>query len=210
MMQVNAIKILPKEGLDRVVKNTGVLWADCFSEKPMFRYLFQEDSPEERYQKMLWTMERKAKLSTRYLQAKVIDGGVKGSTFWFKPYQKPGFPPLQLAKVGLIWVPVKFGMKVFKRINTVSLHEIEAYEKHRKPHMWIIDGLAVSPHHQRQGIGSRLVNDALDEIDKKGDGVFVLTHNPENIDFYQKLGFKLVDELPIKNSDVIGYCFLRN
>ena len=153
-------------------------------------------------------MERKARLLVSRLESNLIDDGSTGSCFWFKPGQKPGFHPILLVKEGLAFVPIKYGLKVFKRINQVSLHEIEVYNKHRQKNMWVVDTLAITPHKQRQGLGSQLLLDKLKFIKNRGEQVFVLTHNPENIPYYKALGFSLVDEMPVGQSDVIGYCFI--
>jgi len=193
----------------QLAKNIGVLWADCFSDKPMFCHIFKESSVEQRHQNMMWTMERRARLSLAYLQGQVLGAGEQGTAFWYQPQQKPGFHPLQLLKEGFAWVPIKFGYQVFKRMNEVSMHEIEAYTKHRKSNMWVLEGVAVSPNHQGKGLGTQLLQAMLSAIDARGEQTFVLTHNPENIAFYEKLGFQLVEELALKRSKVIGYCFVR-
>lgn len=202
--------ILSKTNNKRVLsENIGLLWAACFSEKPMFRHIFQNSSVQERHQHMVWTMERRARLSLDNLLGQVLGEGEKGTAFWYPPHQKPGFHPLKLFKEGFAWVPFKFGSAVFQRMNEVSLHEIEVYQKHRKPNMWVLEGMAVNPQHQGQGIGSQLLHTTLEAIDARGEQTFVLTHNPENIPFYEKAGFELVEEMPLKKSEVVGYCFVR-
>ncbi|KAL9065393.1 MAG: hypothetical protein Q9161_008249 [Pseudevernia consocians] len=57
-------------------------------------------------------------------------------------------------------------------------------------------GLAVSPDHQRLGLGSLLVRDGLDKVDEAGARAF-LEAAPVAVPLYLKHGFRTVDEISI-------------
>jgi putative acetyltransferase len=52
---------------------------------------------------------------------------------------------------------------------------------------YILAPLAVSPEHQKQGVGSRLINTGIDMLTKDGAGVLLVYGDP---DYYGRFGFK--------------------
>ena len=69
----------------------------------------------------------------------------------------------------------------------------------RRPHEdhWFLEIIAVQPDRQRHGIGAALLRPALTEIDRAGLPAFLVTSNPSNVPFYEKLGFAVDDEYDI-------------
>ena len=61
-----------------------------------------------------------------------------------------------------------------------------------EPH-WYLEVLSVRPEHQRQGLGSRLVTPILERADRDGLACYLETADPDNVDFYQRFGFDIVD-----------------
>jgi len=58
--------------------------------------------------------------------------------------------------------------------------------------------LAVSPEHQRHGMGRRLVMPGMAAADAEGVGVHLETTNPANLDFYRSLGFEVSHEIRLE------------
>lgn len=52
---------------------------------------------------------------------------------------------------------------------------------------YILAPLAVSPEHQKQGVGSKLINSGIDMLTKDGVGVLLVYGDPE---YYGRFGFK--------------------
>ena len=52
---------------------------------------------------------------------------------------------------------------------------------------YILAPLAVSPEHQKQGVGSKLINFGIDILTKNGVGVLLVYGDPE---YYGRFGFK--------------------
>jgi ribosomal protein S18 acetylase RimI-like enzyme len=59
----------------------------------------------------------------------------------------------------------------------------------------VIEGLFISPKHQRKGIGSMLLKHALSKIKNKKVSLEVLFHNQNAINFYQSFGFTKQEQL---------------
>ena len=68
--------------------------------------------------------------------------------------------------------------------------------------------LAVRPSMQHHGLAALLMNEVLHYADKHQMMVSLETHNPNNVEFYQHLGFKLYGVLN-KNFDLKQYCMIR-
>ena len=68
--------------------------------------------------------------------------------------------------------------------------------------------LAVRPSMQQHGLAALLMNEVLHYADKHQMMVSLETHNPNNVEFYQHLGFKLYGVLN-KHFDLKQYCMIR-
>ena len=68
--------------------------------------------------------------------------------------------------------------------------------------------LAVRPCMQLHGLAALLMNEVLHYADKHQMMVSLETHNPNNVEFYQHLGFKLYGVLN-KHFDLKQYCMIR-
>ena len=60
---------------------------------------------------------------------------------------------------------------------------------------WFLATLAVQPEHQGTGIGSALLRDGLAQADRHGHPVTVQTSTPENVRFYERHGFEVIEAL---------------
>lgn len=60
-----------------------------------------------------------------------------------------------------------------------------------EPH-WYLVVLSVRPDSQRRGLGSRLVEPALDQADRSHLPCYLETSDPANVAFYERFGFEIV------------------
>ena len=61
------------------------------------------------------------------------------------------------------------------------------------PH-WHLGPIAVDRHRQRQGVGSALLRALCSRIDEHNSAGYLETDKPENVAFYRRFGFEVVDE----------------
>lgn len=66
--------------------------------------------------------------------------------------------------------------------------------KPKEPHYYLF-AIAARPSHQGQGLGGRLMREALTRIDADGMPAYLENSKPGNIGFYQRHGFELLDEV---------------
>ncbi|MFI2487893.1 GNAT family N-acetyltransferase [Promicromonospora kroppenstedtii] len=60
---------------------------------------------------------------------------------------------------------------------------------------WFLATLVVHPEHQGAGIGSALLRDGLKQADRRGHTVTLQTSTPENVRFYERHGFEVIEAL---------------
>ncbi len=60
----------------------------------------------------------------------------------------------------------------------------------KEPH-WYLSILMADPAIQGRGVGTALMDEALEVIDSEGVGAYLETNNESNVDYYAKFGFRV-------------------
>lgn len=100
---------------------------------------------------------------------------------------------------------------VAKRVKYKNLFRL--YSAMQKPksipkEAILLEMLAVSPDYQGKGIGRAMMN-ALDEYSETvGRPIYLYTANEENVDYYEKLGYKTL--VTIKKKDFTAFHMLKD
>lgn len=66
---------------------------------------------------------------------------------------------------------------------------------HKKDAHWYLMVLCADPSVQRTGVGTMLLEQALAKIDAEGVGTYLETPREDNLAYYRRFGFELVDTL---------------
>lgn len=122
---------------------------------------------------------------------------ILGIAAWLPPNAKSasllGSLPL------ILEIFLKNGFLSTKRIlNTLAKTEACRLRDCPKPH-WYLEGLAVSPNTQGQGIGGLLLQPVLQQADRQGEICYLFTSTPRAVKFYQRHGFVVREELRVLN-----------
>jgi ribosomal protein S18 acetylase RimI-like enzyme len=110
-----------------------------------------------------------------------------GAFPWTGTRQARAVPTLIQTMIAAPW-----SFPAFMRLgsNAARAHPTE-------PH-WYLVVLGVRPRHQGHGHGSRLVAAGLRHADHAGTACYLETSDPDNVAFYQRFGFTIVDDaLPL-------------
>lgn len=112
-------------------------------------------------------------------------------------------PVLIIRKFGL---PPLWRMRKLDHANHAALDHAMKQKKYN-----YLAALAVSKELQGEGIGSFLLHDCLDNFSKQKTGsntIALTTQLPENVTFYQKAGFKKIEESTVTagNMSYYNYC----
>ncbi len=79
-----------------------------------------------------------------------------------------------------------------------SLGAQRVIEAHHPAHEhFLVWMFAVSPAHQRRGLGRRLMREALAAADAGAVPAYLWTGNPDNLPYYRSYGFEVLAEAPI-------------
>jgi len=160
-----------------------------------------------RAHRMRWLMRRWLRVRRRD-ELLVVDGG-RGILLSIGPTGEADVPLWTQVKAGLLGMPFVFGAGPFRRFLAVDddLKRRHA-EELSEPHA-VIDILAVDPSAQGQGWGTRLLGRFLAEVDRQRLPSYLVTHNPRNLGFYQRVGFEVIREAPIAPGAVPGWSMRR-
>ena len=82
----------------------------------------------------------------------------------------------------------------------VVIKFFEEFEKYHPEDSWYLPFIAVDPAKQRQGIGSFLLKDALQMIDKKNDRAYLEASNEQNKALYERHGFVEIGRVQFEDS----------
>jgi ribosomal protein S18 acetylase RimI-like enzyme len=60
--------------------------------------------------------------------------------------------------------------------------------------VWYLDAIGVDPARQGEGIGGALIRFGLERANAEGVSAFLETANPRNVGYYERFGFRVVEE----------------
>jgi ribosomal protein S18 acetylase RimI-like enzyme len=78
----------------------------------------------------------------------------------------------------------------------------------KEPH-WYLANIGVDPDHQGKGNASKLIKPMLERIEKESFPVFLETNFEGNVGLYEHLGFEVIDETKISETDIINWAMIR-
>ena len=166
---------------------------EAFAPDPLFRWLFPDDAT-----RLDATTAWLGLFVERYVSRApihVISGDeIAAVAVW----QVPGETALPIASgpptigglLGALLGPVRRAQlgDALRAIGSVRPTRRHAY----------LQFLAVSPEHQRHGMGRRVVMPGMAAADAEGVGIHLETTNPSNLDFYRSLGFEVSHQLRLE------------
>ncbi|MEU8224352.1 GNAT family N-acetyltransferase [Kribbella sp. NPDC048915] len=80
---------------------------------------------------------------------------------------------------------------------------------HPREPVWLLALVGVEPDRQRQGLGRAVISPGLAVADAAQSPAFVETQEPENVGFYESLGFTVIAELELPHNGPIHYALYR-
>jgi GNAT superfamily N-acetyltransferase len=128
-----------------------------------------------------------------------VDGQVAGTAIWYAPGDFPMTTLRQARLFPAMLAMLRFGPAMVTRLGQMEQNAKVAFPK--EP-CWYLAALGVDPARQGQGIGSRLMESALAEIDA-GTGAagraargaaYLETGEMANVRFYERFGFQVRED----------------
>lgn len=120
----------------------------------------------------------------------ITNDGLAG-TLWLPPEDSKSYG--FLGNLALATVILKHsGPTALKR--GMALDRILTDKHPKKPHFYLF-AIAVDPELQGQGVGSRLMKQALTQVDAAHMPAFLENSKPRNTPFYERHGFRVMEEI---------------
>lgn len=127
----------------------------------------------------------------------VTNEGVSGAAIWQRP------TPTFLTSFEQISLGFRMAWIAGRRFpRAIRLGELTRKYHPKEPHYYLAC-LGTDPDHQRQGIGSSLMQPVLDRCDKERTTAYLESSKRENIAFYNKHGFEVTDEIVVPGGPVL-------
>jgi ribosomal protein S18 acetylase RimI-like enzyme len=168
---------------DRVPLLASVL-ARSFADDPMIRWPFHDRLIDERAEPLFAAILAEYQRSDMVWEA---DDGA-GVSVWIPPGSDAGLDQMNVATRSAIPPLTDDGGERYHAFwGWLESHIPD------EPH-WMLDMVGVDPDQQGQGIGSALVRHGLSLADRDGVSAFLETGNPRNVPYYERLGFRVIDE----------------
>ncbi|MBU2896750.1 GNAT family N-acetyltransferase [Vibrio hepatarius] len=94
-----------------------------------------------------------------------------------------------------------FSKEAVWNVNDSSVFaEVESYFP--KQDCWYLPIIGVDPAYMAKGLGSFLMRETLKIIDRSGEGAYLESSNPRNVDFYKNFGFKPLASIRLGGKEV--------
>jgi ribosomal protein S18 acetylase RimI-like enzyme len=170
------------------VERLGEVLARAFHEDPLFCAVVPDEARRRRGLPVLF------RELTRLLHLPIDSAwtteDLAGAALWAPPGRW---------KVGL-WTEAKMAPKVLGALGARVvamlrvLAEVEARHPTDRPHHYL-RVLGCDPGRQGRGVGSRLLQPMLDELDRTKTAAYLESSNERNLPFYRRHGFEPLEEL---------------
>ncbi|MHA1299570.1 MAG: GNAT family N-acetyltransferase [Candidatus Helarchaeota archaeon] len=133
---------------------------------------------------------------------------VAGVAIWVPPSLRFSlWRMLKVRGLKIINSPIIFKLSSFARVLYYLIVARDKFTKNKKHYYF--DFFAVHPAYQGKGIGKMLLSHKLQKIDEHNYYAFLETMNEANISFYNKFGFKLIEDIYLKKEEFHIYPMLR-
>lgn len=184
----------------------GKYLADAFIDYPIHTTIFPD-------------LERREKLLPNFMEFSIRSGMKFGNAYassekleaiavWLDPdHVIPGiFDILRLRGLSML-LQIRLrdllrAKKIWDRVE--NLHKEHAPERH-----WYLESLAVQKKHRGKGLSRKLVAAKFQELDKLNLPAYLETHSDLNVIIYKKMGFEVIYQTKIPETDVMHYSMIR-
>jgi ribosomal protein S18 acetylase RimI-like enzyme len=164
--------------------------ARAFDDDPFFRWMLPSDAARKPW--LEWIMRVVVESEPASVLAWERNGSLAGVLAAVRPGRWP-HPKSQrvraYTRAGMVPRPTA-------RIVVGGLRAQQAIDRvHTSSRHWYVEALAVDPIHQGAGGGRELLSEILEHAKDDGALAYLETTKPENLAWYQRFGFEVVDEL---------------
>jgi ribosomal protein S18 acetylase RimI-like enzyme len=166
----------------------------AFYDEPNFTFIF----PDMRVRQVAlpWFLGRfVVRVGLRY-GAVFTANEVDGAAVWLRP--NTTIPASGALRAGLLLMPFRFGWQSFRRSTSLGSYLEQIRQRSAPTQHWYLMALGVAPAKQGRGLGRALLQPMLARADAEQVPCYLETFTERNVQFYEKLGFRVLvhDHIP--------------
>jgi len=207
-MIVKEIYLVQKKDL----KKASTVLMRAFHDDPLIRLVYPNDEERIKYSPYLW--EYLLLDGIRYGEVYSPSDLIEGIAKWLPPGKE---------HMG-IWRSIRSGAITMSRMASkqkderfLSMRKIAEITDHilklhktlvSEPH-WYLANIGVDPKHQGKGFASKLIKPMIKRIEEEGYPVFLETNFEGNVALYEHLGFEVIDERLVPETDITNWAMLK-
>jgi ribosomal protein S18 acetylase RimI-like enzyme len=188
------------------IEDAGRALALAFQDDPLQSYVLPD--PEERALRSPAHFSALIRFGHLFGEVYTTQGTPEGAAVW----QPPGaeMTPERAVSAGLNRLPTLIGADAVERLGRVLDYLEAVHRRDVPPEHWYLMVVGVVPARQGQGVGRALLQPILNRADSAGLPCYLDTAQPQNVPFYQKLGFRVVAETVEPESGLRLWTFRRD
>jgi ribosomal protein S18 acetylase RimI-like enzyme len=197
-LSVPELKIDERALIGKEMSTAKAVASRAFFDDPFFRYMLPNDAMRRSrlpvfFQSVFSHMGPRGRIVTVRNDA----GDILGVAAW---QTTGGYPPS--IKLQLSQIPSSL-RAFYRRPRTLMIGNrfVAALARaHRKDPQWYLMVLCADPSVQRSGVGTMLLDHGLAMVDAEGVGSHLETPRLDNVAYYRRFGYELVETLtPVEN-----------
>lgn len=178
----------------------------AFASDPMYVYVLPNDDRRVKRLELFF----RSLLRIGHMQGDVYTAeNGKGTAVWLPPH-KLDVSFWNGARAGMGMLPFRWGFPGFARLLQCStaFEKVHYTEMNTKDH-WHLLILGVDPADQGRGLGSMLIANGTQKADAEGKACYLETCAPQNVDLYEKHGFRVIKKDRVMQSDLVFWGMRR-
>ena len=179
--------------------------ARAFHSDPLQAYVFPD--PIERASRSPEHFAPILRYGLLYGEVLTTEGETLGASVWLPPGEWE-VTPERASAAGLNDLPGAIGEEAAGRFFS-ALGAVEPYHREVPPH-WYLMVVGVSPEGRGRGLGRALIRPIMDRAEAAGLPCYLETAQPDNVSFYERLGFEQVVDLVEPYSGLRLWTFRRD
>ncbi|MEX1218616.1 MAG: GNAT family N-acetyltransferase [Acidimicrobiales bacterium] len=186
---------LPQDLRKEAIATTSrAFWPD-----PLFGFFARNPVQEHRVLPIFLGALLNDSFSHGQVWAAIDESRVVGSASWLPP----GSMPRSKLREFRIYVACARSLLAGRnRMTGVQLLEAVELAHPSEPH-WYLALLGVDPTRQGRGLGRKLLAPVLAHCDREIEPAYLETQKPENLPFYERFGFRVLDEIAVPGSPTV-------
>ena len=207
-MKLKELYLIQKKDVDEA---TTVL-TRAFHEDPLIKLIYPNQDERKLFTPILWRFLTKDGL--RYGEVYSPSDKIEGVAKWLPPGKEHMGMWRTILSGGLKMSMALAKQKDERKLSPRRIEQITSKitqihkELVKEPH-WYLANIGIAPEYQGKGFGSKLIKPMLERTAKEGYPVFLETNFEGNVGLYEHLGFEVLDETKILDTEIINWAMIR-